>query len=322
MQWWRTLKEGLAKTSRRVCAGLGLCAQLSPQSLQELEDALIEADVGVKTASFLIESLRRHAPENPSAFLAEAIENMLIPWQSSSFSASLCDSDSDSDSDTTLASPHAGSVHTVLMIGVNGGGKTTTIGKLGALGCRKGLQVRFVAGDTFRAAAEEQLSVWAQRAHASFTPASKEAAGTAFQGLCDAAEARDNLVFIDTAGRLPNNGALIEELRKVDRVIRKKLGLDAQEVITPSYERILVLDATGGQNSFAQAQIFQKALNVTGVIMTKLDSTSKGGILIRVASELGLPIVALGVGETLDHLLPFHARSYAASLVGLPLTPP
>jgi fused signal recognition particle receptor len=200
----------------------------------------------------------------------------------------------------------------ILVVGVNGAGKTTTIGKLGAIATREGFKVMFAACDTFRAAAIEQLTVWGQRigAKTMARPTGADASGLAFDAIKEAKADGTDIVFIDTAGRLQNKAYLMDELDKIVRVIKK------QDETAP-HAVLLVLDATTGQNAMAQADIFTKVAGVTGIIMTKLDGTARGGILVAIAERFKLPVHAIGVGETVDDLQPFEAEGFARAIAGL-----
>ena len=202
--------------------------------------------------------------------------------------------------------------HVVLVIGVNGSGKTTTIGKLAHRWKADGLKVMLAAGDTFRAAAVEQLQVWGERAGVPVVSgaAGADSAGLAYEALERARRDGTDVLLIDTAGRLHNKAHLMEELAKLVRVIRK---LDP----TAPHDAVLVLDATVGQNAHQQVDVFSKALPLTGLIVTKLDGTAKGGVLVALAEAFKIPVVAVGVGETADDLRPFEAKTFARSLMGL-----
>ena len=199
----------------------------------------------------------------------------------------------------------------ILVVGVNGSGKTTTIGKLGSIAASEGFKVMFAACDTFRAAAIEQLTVWGNRIGAvtKSAPPGADSAGLAFDALKQAREDGTDILFIDTAGRLQNKAYLMDELDKVVRVIKK------QDEAAP-HAVLLVLDATTGQNALAQAEVFMKVAGVTGLIMTKLDGTARGGILVAIAEKFKLPIHAIGVGETIDDLQPFDARAFSKAIAG------
>ena len=200
----------------------------------------------------------------------------------------------------------------VLVVGVNGAGKTTTIGKLGSIAGAEGLNVMFAACDTFRAAAIEQLNVWGQRIGAGSCrgPTGADAAGLAFDALEEAKAEGADILFIDTAGRLQNKQYLMDELDKIVRVIKK------QDETAP-HAVLLVLDATTGQNAMAQAEIFTKVAGVTGLIMTKLDGTARGGILVAIAEKFKIPVHAIGVGEGIEDLQPFNAEGFARAIAGL-----
>jgi fused signal recognition particle receptor len=202
----------------------------------------------------------------------------------------------------------------ILVVGVNGSGKTTTIGKLGAIARREGFSVSLAACDTFRAAAIEQLSVWADRIGARLIsrPSGADAAGLAFDALKAASEDGTDVLLIDTAGRLHNKAHLMAELEKIVRVL-KKLDPDAP------HATLLVLDATTGQNALAQVEIFHRIAAVTGLIMTKLDGTARGGILVAIAERFALPVHAIGVGEGIDDLQPFAAEAFSRAIAGLTL---
>jgi len=259
----------------------------------ELEDALVGADVGVKTATALLDAVRARvgrgadAPAIRAALRAEIVRLLTAP---------------------PAASPHA-KPWVVLVTGVNGVGKTTTIGKLAARHAAAGRRVLLVAGDTFRAAAGDQLGVWAERTGAQIVRHAADAQPSAvvFDGVKAALARGVDVVLIDTAGRLHTRTPLMEELRKVRRVI-------AREIPDAPHDVLLVLDATTGQNAVSQARTFTEAVDVTGVIVTKLDGTARGGVLLAVRHELGLPIRDVGVGEGVSDLRPFDAEEFASAL--------
>jgi fused signal recognition particle receptor len=309
MVFWDRLKSGLAKTRDALRQSLDPVLEkierLDPTRptpdadlLDSLEEALIAADVGVNTVEALVERVRRERPRDRAELegvLVEAVAEAVAgpaprpgPW----------------------APPAGVKPWVVLVIGVNGTGKTTTIGKLAARETARGRSVLLVAADTFRAAAGEQLEVWAQRSGAELVRQKPGAdpAAVAHDGL-EAARARgSDVVFIDTAGRLHTRVNLMEELTKVKRVV-------ARQVPGAPHEVLLVLDATLGQNGFAQAREFHAALGVTGVALTKLDGTARGGVVLAVAGELGLPVRLIGVGEGVDDLDDFAPRGFAEALV-------
>jgi fused signal recognition particle receptor len=286
------LRDSLSR-SRRALAQQLVVAAFDPaddESWERLEEALIGADVGVPATSELVRRLEARggltALEEP---LVEELAALL-------------------GEPTTLDLGARPAV--VLVVGVNGTGKTTTIGKLAAKLSERGRSVLVAAADTFRAAAEEQLEVWAKRARADFVGSSRggDPAAVAYDAI-DAASARNrDVVIVDTAGRLHTQANLMEELAKVRRVIAGKLD-------GAPHETLLVVDATTGQNGIQQARLFRDAVGVTGVALTKLDSSAKGGVAVAIAHELGLPIKLIGVGEGLDDLRPFDPSDFARALV-------
>ena len=302
MSLWSRLKSGLSRSSDALGSSLkGLMGgkKLSPETLGELEDALIMADLGVATAATITENLRarRDLAELDDAALRAAlaleISTLLQPVEK-----------------PFALPPHTPSV--ILLAGVNGAGKTTTIGKLAKKFQAEGKSVMLAACDTFRAAAAEQLQVWGARANVpviSGAPGA-DAAGLAFQALEQARAEKIDILMVDTAGRLQSNDNLMAELGKIIRVVRK---LDE----TAPHESLLVLDATTGQNTIAQAEAFLAAAETTGLIMTKLDGTARGGGLVAIAQKLALPIYFIGVGEQADDLQSFGADNFARALVGL-----
>ncbi|MGB1463420.1 MAG: signal recognition particle-docking protein FtsY [Parvibaculales bacterium] len=302
MSLWSRLKSGLSRSSDALGSSLsGLMGgkKLSPETLGELEDALIMADLGVATAATITDNLRarRDLAELDDAALraalAQEISTLLQPVEK-----------------PFALPPHAPSV--ILLAGVNGAGKTTTIGKLAKKFQAEGKSVMLAACDTFRAAAAEQLQVWGARANVpviSGAPGA-DAAGLAFQALEQARAEKIDILMVDTAGRLQSNDNLMAELGKIIRVVRK---LDE----TAPHESLLVLDATTGQNAIAQAEAFLAAAETTGLIMTKLDGTARGGGLVAIAQKLALPIYFIGVGEQAVDLQSFGADNFARALVGL-----
>jgi fused signal recognition particle receptor len=300
--WFTRLKEGLSRTAGSLGAGLNdvfAKRRLDRQSLAELEELLIGADLGVGTAAAVTARLAESRFDKETtaaeirAALAAEIAAILKPVAK------------------PLAIDPARKPFVILVAGVNGTGKTTTIGKLASEFKRDGRSVAVAAGDTFRAAAIEQLKIWADRSTALFIarPQGSDAAGLAFEALTQARAAASDVLLIDTAGRLQNKAALMEELRKIVRVLRK---VDA----SAPHSVLLVLDATTGQNVLSQVELFREACDVTGLVMTKLDGTAKGGVLVAVAAKFGLPIHAVGVGEGIEDLQPFEAEAFAQALVG------
>ena len=271
---------------------------LDDAMLEQLEDVLIQADMGVDTAQRVIANLaegrfgKRLSTGEIKAGLAAEIARIMEP----------------------VARPlplYPTKPQVVLVVGVNGSGKTTTIGKLASQFRAAGKSVMIAAGDTFRAAAVEQLQIWGQRAGVPVltAPEGSDPASLAFDAMTQAQDQGVDLLMIDTAGRLQNRADLMEELSKIVRVIRKK-DPDAP------HNTLLVLDATTGQNALLQVEIFRKLADVTGLVMTKLDGTAKGGVLVALADKFGLPIHAIGVGEQIDDLQPFDPEEFAAALTG------
>ncbi|MGX0903226.1 fused signal recognition particle receptor [Roseovarius sp. MBR-79] len=272
---------------------------LDDAMLESLEDLLIGADMGVETAQRVIANLaegrmgKRLSTREIKELLAAEIARIMAP----------------------VARPmplYPSRPQVVLVVGVNGSGKTTTIGKLASQFKAAGKSVVIAAGDTFRAAAVEQLQVWGERAGVPVltAPEGSDPASLAFDAMTKAEAEGADLLMIDTAGRLQNRADLMEELAKIVRVIRKK---DPQA----PHNTLLVLDATTGQNALSQVEIFQKLADVTGLVMTKLDGTARGGVLVALADRFGLPIHAIGVGEQIDDLAPFDPQEFAAALTGL-----
>jgi len=301
--WFSRLTEGLSRSSRQMTEQIthALVARpLDQERLDELEEMLIEADLGPAAAgritlAFAAQRFGRSSSETEvKEALAEAVAAELTARQG------VFD---------PLAGPRP---FVVLFIGVNGSGKTTTLGKIAADLKHRGARVLIAAGDTFRAAAVEQLKVWAERAGADFIsrPSGSDAAGLAFDALERARAEHYDVLLIDTAGRLQNKQGLMDELTKMIRVLRK---LDPEA----PHEVLLVLDATVGRNALAQENIFGNAIGVSGIVMTKLDGTARGGVLVPVAQASDSPIKLIGVGEGVEDLQPFDARAFSRSLVGL-----
>jgi fused signal recognition particle receptor len=299
--FFQRLNKGLAKTREGFLYKVEEILQGRPwgeETVDSLENFLISADVGVEATQTLIESLRRTPtdewgiPRAPSLHLQQEILRMLK-----------------GDDRKTAASPFSDSPWLVLFLGVNGVGKTTTIGKLAARYRQDGKRVLLVAADTFRAAAIEQLELWGQKVGAEVVKHKPGADPSAvvFDGLHAAKKRQIDAVLIDTAGRLHTKLHLMEELKKIRRVInRERPGAP--------HETLLVLDATTGQNALQQARAFQEALEVTGIVLTKLDGTAKGGIIIGIQQELGIPVQYIGVGEELDDLQPFDPNHFVQAL--------
>ena len=304
MGFFDRLKKGLAKTRETFTNKIEKLiigyADIDDDLLDELEETLIMSDVGVKTTERLMADVRKgikkkdiNTPEDLKPFLAEKISEIL----------------STGSDETRIAS--AGPT-VLLVIGVNGVGKTTTIGKLAAYYKEQGKSVMLAAADTFRAAAIDQLQIWGDRTDVPVIrhEEGSDPAAVAFDAV-KAARARGiDVLIIDTAGRLHTKSNLMEELKKINRVIQR-------EIAEAPHETLLVLDATTGQNAISQADLFQKAAAITGIVLTKLDGTAKGGVIIGLKSELSMPVKWVGVGEGVDDLRPFIAKDFARALFGL-----
>jgi fused signal recognition particle receptor len=302
--WFQRLTQGLSRSSKQmgdqIASAFTAKAPLDQAKLDELEEMLIEADLGPNSAAriterFAAEKFGKNVDEQEiKEALSQAIGDELV-LREGRFDP--------------LSGPRP---YVVMFIGVNGSGKTTTLGKIAADLTGRGAKVLIAAGDTFRAAAVEQLKVWAERAKADFMsrPTGSDAAGLAYDAVERAQREGYDVVLIDTAGRLQNKQGLMDELLKIIRVV-KKLDPDAP------HETLLVLDATVGRNALAQENIFGNQIGVSGIVMTKLDGTARGGVLVPVAQASDSPIKLVGVGEGIDDLQPFDARAFARSLVGL-----
>ena len=301
--WLARLRAGLSRTSSRLSDGIsGIFSgrKLDDAALEDLEDLLITSDLGVETAAKLSAELARtrfdkevSADEIRSA-LAAQVTTILEPVAK------------------PLVADPAHRPHIILVTGVNGSGKTTTIGKLAKRLKEDGKSVMLAAGDTFRAAAIEQLKIWGERSGCPVVSTSQgaDAASLAFEAIDRARAENMDVLIIDTAGRLQNRDDLMQQLQKVVRVITK------QDETAP-HDTLLVLDATTGQNAHSQVDTFQSMCNVTGLIVTKLDGSARGGVLVALAERFALPVHAIGVGEGEDDLRPFEAEAFAKSLVGL-----
>jgi fused signal recognition particle receptor len=303
LNWWQRLKSGLARSSSSIGQGitdLFTKRRLDDDTLQDFEDVLIRADLGLPVASRIVEAVgkgrygKEIEGEEVKAILAAEVTKTLTPVAK------------------PLVIDETKKPFVILMVGVNGSGKTTTIGKLAAKFSSEGRKVMLAAGDTFRAAAIEQLQVWGNRVGAPVItrPQGSDASGRVFDALDKATEAGTDVLLIDTAGRLQNRTELMAELEKVIRVIKKK------DEAAP-HATLLVLDATVGQNALSQVEIFGKMAGVTGLVMTKLDGTARGGILVALAEKFGLPVHFIGVGESVDDLEPFNADEFGRAIAGL-----
>jgi len=301
--WWQRLAGGLKRSSSALGGAIAHVVakrQLDAATIDEIEDALIRADLGAETAGRIATELRYGrfdtaiTPDEIKAAVAAEVEKVLGGVAQ------------------PLAIDPAIKPFVVLVAGVNGSGKTTTIGKLAAKLRAEGRTVMLAAGDTFRAAAIDQLKIWAERSGASFIAreAGADAAGLVYDAVEAAKQNNIDVLLIDTAGRLQNRAELMGELEKVVRVMKKV------EPAAP-HAVLLVLDATVGQNALSQVEIFRKIVGVTGLAMTKLDGTARGGILVAIAEKFKVPVHFIGVGEGIDDLAPFSAHDFARALVGL-----
>jgi fused signal recognition particle receptor len=301
--WFQRLSDGLSRSSRQMSdqmAGVLTKRPLDQEQLDALEEMLIEADLGPASAAKITRAFgeqrfgRQVDEREVKEALAAAVAAELTPRQGDF---------------EPLAGPRP---FVVLFVGVNGSGKTTTLGKIAADLTGRGARVMVAACDTFRAAAVEQLSVWAQRAGAAFVsgPQGADAAGLAYDAFEQARAGGFDVLLVDTAGRLQNKQDLMDELTKMVRVLRK---IDPQA----PHEVLLVLDATVGRNAVAQENVFGNMIGVTGIVMTKLDGTARGGVLVPVAQASDSPIKLICVGEGVDDLQPFDAKAFSRSLVGL-----
>ncbi len=300
--WWQRLSGGLKRTSSSIGGAISDLVskrKLDGAMIDELEEMLIRADLGVDVAAKIAAAIgegrydKAVTPDEGKGILAAEVEKVLAP----------------------VAKPlviRDAKPFVVLVAGVNGSGKTTTIGKLAARFRAEGRKVMLAAGDTFRAAAIDQLKIWGDRTGAPVVARApgSDAASLAFEALTAAKEQGADVLLIDTAGRLQNKAALMDELEKIVRVMKK---VDA----TAPHAVLLVLDATVGQNALSQVEVFQKIAGVTGLVMTKLDGTARGGILVAIAAKFGLPVHFIGIGESVDDLAPFTARDFARAVAGL-----
>ena len=302
MSWLQKLKNGLGKTSAKVTGQLSSLlgrSKIDAASIEEVEDALIAADLGTQSAMRLAASMRKYkfdglvTSEALAAALSDGITEILEPVA------------------VPIVLRDDARPHVILLVGVNGSGKTTTAGKLAQQWRSEGKSVMLAAGDTFRAAAIEQLQIWGERTGTEVIAGSQggDAAALAYTAMEKAAATGTDVLIIDTAGRLQNRAELMDELAKIVRVIRK---LDD----SAPHDSIIVLDGTVGQNAISQVKAFREVADVTGLIVTKLDGSAKGGIVIALAEEFGIPVHAVGVGEGADDLQAFTARDFADALTG------
>ena len=300
--WWQRLRQGLARSSASIggaISDLVTKRRLDAAMVEELEEVLVRADLGVATSGRIVAAVgagrhdRTITAAEVKAILAGEVEKVLDPVAR--------------PLDVEGAKPAV-----ILVVGVNGSGKTTTIGKLAGRLRGEGRRVMLAAGDTFRAAAIDQLKIWGERTGAPVIARDPgaDSAGLAYEALGAARERGADVLIVDTAGRLQNKAALMGELEKIVRVMRK---LDP----TAPHAVLLVLDATVGQNALSQVEEFTRTAGVTGLVMTKLDGTARGGILVAIAERFGVPVHFIGVGEGIDDLQPFAARDFARAIAGL-----
>jgi fused signal recognition particle receptor len=302
--WWQRLTGGLKRSSAALGSAISdlvVKRKLDAETIADIEDVLIRADLGLETAGRIADALgeSRHdaaiSPDEIKAVVAAEVEKVLAPVA------------------MPLAIDPAQKPFVILVVGVNGSGKTTTIGKLAAKFRADGRKVMLAAGDTFRAAAIDQLKIWATRTGADFIAREPgaDAAGLVFDAIAAAKQRGIDVLLVDTAGRLQNRSELMNELQKVLRVIKKADPAAPHSVL-------LVLDATVGQNALSQVEVFQKTAGVSGLAMTKLDGTARGGILVALAAKFKIPVHVIGVGESVDDLEAFSARDFARAIAGLP----
>lgn len=301
--WFQRLKKGLSRSSSALTEGITSIftkRKLDADALQDLEDVLIQADLGVDIAMAITERLAKDrfdkeiSDEEVRTVLAAEVRKVLEPVA------------------VPLVVEGDQKPQVVLVVGVNGTGKTTTIGKLASKLRAEGRSVMLAAGDTFRAAAIDQLKIWAERSGSQIvarTPGS-DASGLVFDAMVQAKEAASDVLLVDTAGRLQNRTELMDELEKIVRVIKKNDE-------TAPHHVLLTLDATTGQNALSQVEIFKRVAGVTGLVMTKLDGTARGGILVAISSKHQIPVHYIGIGEGVDDLEPFSADDYANAIAGL-----
>ena len=300
--FFQRLKQGLTKSRETWVEKIGAIfqnRQWDETSLDAMEESLLTADVGVKATQKLMDALRRQSPngdEDLGQEMAARLQAAMVDMLQGSASA-------------PRIAPLSVKPWVILFLGVNGVGKTTTIGKLAAQYRSAGKKVLLVAGDTFRAAAVEQLDIWGQRVGVDVVKhkAGSDPSAVVFDGVQAAKSRGVDVVLIDTAGRLHTKVHLVEELKKIRRVIMR-------EQPDAPHETLLVLDATTGQNGLQQARVFKEATAITGIVLTKLDGTAKGGVIVGIQEELGVPVKYIGVGEDVEDLQPFDARQFVQAL--------
>jgi fused signal recognition particle receptor len=303
LSWWRRLSGGLKRTSSSLgtaVADLVTKRKLDRAMLEEIEDVLVRADLGTEVAARISAAVgvgrydKAITADDVKSVVAAEVEKVLAPVAK------------------PLVIDNTQKPFVILVVGVNGSGKTTTIGKLAAKFASEGRSVMLAAGDTFRAAAIEQLKVWGERTKSPVIAGSQgsDSASLVFDALSEARDQQRDVLLVDTAGRLQNKAELMNELEKVVRII-KKIDASAPHAV------LLVLDATVGQNALSQVEAFHRTAGVTGLVMTKLDGTARGGILVALAEKFKLPVHFIGVGETIDDLAPFTAREFAQAIAGI-----
>jgi fused signal recognition particle receptor len=303
LSWWRRLSSGLKRTSSSIgsaVSDLVTKRKLDPAMLEEIEDVLVRADLGTEVAGRIAAAVgvgrydKAISADEVKAVVASEVEKVLAPVA------------------RQLVIDATKKPFVILVVGVNGSGKTTTIGKLAAKFSAEGRQVMLAAGDTFRAAAIEQLKVWGERTNSPVIAGAQgsDSASLVFNALSAAREGKRDLLLVDTAGRLQNKAQLMSELEKIVRVMRK-VDVSAPHAV------LLVLDATVGQNALSQVEAFHRTAGVTGLAMTKLDGTARGGILVALAEKHALPVHFIGVGEGIEDLAPFTARDFAQAIAGI-----
>lgn len=301
MSWLKRLQDGLSKTRKAVQQSFKKMTgtSIDPEDLEEVEAALLQADMGVRTVSQFMETVKEQAGGFQGATPLQVLRTLLMDI--------LKRAESDHLVDQIRKGPQP---FILLMIGINGVGKTTTMAKLGHRFIREGLKPLFVAGDTFRAAAIEQLEIWGQRSGIEVIrhQQGSDPAAVVYDGIMAAKARKADVVLIDTAGRLHTKVNLMDELKKIKRIIHREMAGAPHEVL-------LVLDGTLGQNTIAQARQFHEALGVTGLALTKLDGTSRGGVVVAIVQELDLPIRLIGVGESAEDLQDFQAEAFVNALL-------
>jgi fused signal recognition particle receptor len=303
LSWWRRLSIGLKRTSSSIgtaVADLVTKRKLDPAMLEDIEDVLLRADLGTEVSGRIAVAVgvgrydKAISADEVKAVVASEVEKVLSPVAK------------------PLVIDETRKPFVILVVGVNGSGKTTTVGKLAAKFSTEGRKVMLAAGDTFRAAAIEQLKIWGERTRSPVIAGAQgsDSASLVFNAVSAAREGKLDVLLVDTAGRLQNKAQLMSELEKIVRVMRK-VDVSAPHAV------LLVLDATVGQNALSQVEVFHRIAGVTGLVMTKLDGTARGGILVALAEKHALPVHFIGVGEGIEDLAPFTARDFAQAIAGI-----